>query len=89
MERRDFLRRLGLTTAGVVAGVTVGVAVKKEDIPMEEFHPRYVDPIPSASYSDKWSQMYDGEIDEKIWQDLYDKYGKGLSIFDMLHITKT
>jgi hypothetical protein len=93
MQRRDFLRRIGLTTAAVAAGAKV--LATPEESPavqptgeLEDHNIGYCKQVYDHHHHRPWFSLYDNiDIDLEVWQELYDKYEK-ISAFDMLSITK-
>lgn len=100
MKRRDFFRKATLGMGALIAAPVVAKAVVEDAATQETFpwegkectpyipggtweqidpkniHPHY------AQYADAYPPL---DIDTDVWRELYEKYGKGISIFDFIH----
>ena len=85
MKRRDFLKRLGIGTAAIVA---VPLVLGKEesmspyDVPMQDSSEYYKDLHTKSGWYDKnpyntsdWSSLYPSPADPSVWKELHKRYG--------------
>ena len=96
MQRRDFLRRLGLTTAAAVAApMAINAIAEKQDVQPDLRHlgatsinPDHITKI-TQEPNGKWGSVYSMELEPKVWEEWYKAYDKGFSIFDLMTLPKT